>query len=71
MNIMTPEHEYWKEFCNKLAIGIVCKGGTNKDNAKYLLQDYDVDIEASLKYFEDHGGYCDCEILMNVDPEKI
>jgi Protein of unknown function (DUF2695) len=22
----------------------------------------------SLAYFEEHGGYCDCEVLMNVDP---
>ena len=28
----------------------------------------DINIEATLAYFEDHGGYCDCEILMNVDP---
>jgi hypothetical protein len=26
-----------------------------------------VDIPASLEYFEEHGGYCDCEILLNVD----
>jgi hypothetical protein len=26
-----------------------------------------IDIVASLDYFARHGGYCDCEILMNVD----
>jgi len=25
-----------------------------------------VDIDASLKFFEMHGGHCDCEILFNV-----
>jgi hypothetical protein len=28
-----------------------------------------VDIPASLAYFGEHGGHCDCEILWNVDPE--
>jgi hypothetical protein len=27
----------------------------------------DVDIEGSLAFFQQHGGYCDCEILLNVD----
>jgi hypothetical protein len=27
-----------------------------------------INVEASLAYFKDHGGYCDCEILLNVDP---
>jgi hypothetical protein len=25
-----------------------------------------VDIPATLAYFDDHGGYCDCEVLLNV-----
>jgi hypothetical protein len=29
----------------------------------------DIDIPASLEFFKAHGGCCDCEILMNVDPE--
>lgn len=27
------------------------------------------DVEASLAYFREHGGYCDCEVLLNVDPD--
>jgi hypothetical protein len=27
-----------------------------------------IDIEKSLSFFKEHGGYCDCEILLNVDP---
>jgi hypothetical protein len=26
-----------------------------------------VDIPASIEFFQRHGGYCDCEILFNVD----
>ena len=45
-----------------------CKAGTNKDFATAILKDMggDIDVEASLAYFEQHGGHCDCEILMNV-----
>ena len=44
-----------------------CAGGTNKDNAETVMRKMGgVNIEASLAYFEDHGGYCDCEILLNV-----
>ena len=26
-----------------------------------------IDVAASLEFFRDHGGYCDCEVLFNVD----
>lgn len=26
-----------------------------------------IDVKKSLKYFDKHGGNCDCEILFNVD----
>ena len=78
--IMTPDHEKWEEFCNRLegeegcnfregesgSITWDCGGRMNKEHAKKLLEDYDVDVFASLLYFEDHGGHCDCEILWNV-----
>jgi hypothetical protein len=28
-------------------------------------------IAASLSYFEEHGGYCDCEVLFNVDQSEF
>lgn len=34
---------------------------------KEILQKHkDIDIDATIKYFERNGGYCDCEILFNV-----
>ena len=46
-----------------------CAGGEDKTYAHKLLTTiHGVDVEASLAYFEEHGGYCDCEILINVDP---
>jgi hypothetical protein len=41
-------------------------------HAKFVMEDMGkINIEASLAYFEDHGGYCDCEILLNVDREHL
>jgi hypothetical protein len=28
-----------------------------------------IDVERTLAYFNTKGGYCDCEILLNVDPD--
>lgn len=81
-NIMTPEHELWKEFVDRLTGPEGCnvaptKTGhqtwccsRNKDKplATAILKTMPgIDVEKSLAYFEEHDGYCDCEILLNVD----
>jgi hypothetical protein len=39
-------------------------------HAKKVMADMgNVDIPASIAFFESRGGYCDCEILFNVDRE--
>ena len=45
-----------------------CKGGKDKSLAKTILKKHfsNIDIEETMNYFEEHGGYCDCEILFNV-----
>lgn len=44
-----------------------CAGGKDKSLATAILETIsDVDIPASLAFFEEHGGHCDCEILFNV-----
>jgi hypothetical protein len=47
-----------------------CKGGTDKTFATSILQLMGLseqEVQDSFRYFEEHGGYCDCEILFNVD----
>ena len=81
MKIMQPKHPRWEEFCERLngPEGIdykqekdgrwtwKCSGGEDKSLATAILKTMpEIDIEASLKYFEDNGGHCDCEILLNV-----
>lgn len=80
--VMTPAHPRWDEFCDRLdgeegcnfhkdaATGETvwtCKGGTDKSFATAILASMGgINVPASLEYFEQHGGYCDCEILLNV-----
>jgi hypothetical protein len=35
--------------------------------AKKILIKYKVNVSESLEYFNEHAGYCDCEILLNVN----
>lgn len=45
-----------------------CGGGNDKSFAKAILEKMGgIDIEETLKYFDRNGGYCDCEILFNID----
>ncbi|MCL6560899.1 MAG: DUF2695 domain-containing protein [Firmicutes bacterium] len=79
--IMTPRHPRWKEFRSRLEgpegcdfkvdengkFTFRCKGGDDKSFAEAILKTMpDIDIPKSLEYFEKHGGFCDCKILLNV-----
>lgn len=80
--VMTPHHPRWQEFVERLEgpegcnfreddEGKTiwnCSSETDKPLATAILRKMpDVDLEASLMYFHQHGGHCDCEILFNVD----
>jgi hypothetical protein len=83
LEIMTREHPRWDEFCDRLEGPEGCNFRQD-ENGKWIWDcDNDqslaiailekmgaIDIPDSLEYFEEHGGYCDCEILMNVDREE-
>lgn len=82
--LMTPEHPQWNEFIALLLgeegmnahqedeRGWVwtCYGGNDKRFATAVLEKHfpEVDVPATLAFFEENGGYCDCEIFFNVDP---
>jgi len=82
--IMTVDHPRWNEFINRLEGLEGCNFRKDGDNftwrcdstmerslAKTILKrmSIDIDIEGSLEYFAQHGGYCDCEIIFNVGSE--
>lgn len=49
----------------------ICKGGTNQDLSTAILQTMTgIDVDATLRYFAENGGHCDCEVLFNVDPDE-
>lgn len=80
--LMTPSHPEWRGFCEMLEgpqccnfhkdddgeIRWTCGGGHDQSFARRILENIsDINVDLSLKYFTDHGGHCDCEILMNID----
>src|SRR5262245_12511951 len=72
---LTPESPRWNEFVDALMAALDtwgCDGDAEPNvhhHAKRIMAAMgDIDIAATLASFEDAGGYCDCEILMNVDP---
>jgi hypothetical protein len=83
---MTPDHDRWEEFLDRLGGPEGCDFQENEDGPPTSICDpSDLtkpacrrimrrmglsrrEIAASLAYFEQHGGYCDCEVLFNVDP---
>jgi len=45
-----------------------CSGGKDRPFATAILEKMgNIDIPETMKFFDAHGGYCDCEILFNVD----
>jgi hypothetical protein len=73
--VLTPESPRWEQFTGLLeSTGSVwgCDGDAGDHvhrHAKAVMAAMGgIDIEATLAFFESHGGYCDCEILLNVDP---
>ena len=85
--LMTPDHPRWEEFVVRLegpegldfSLGPEvnqarsrCSGGLDRPYARRILTAMGgIDVKGSLTYFEEHAGYCDCEILMNVDPRVL
>jgi len=47
-----------------LNLSWICDG--THQLTKKLLADYKVDMEATIKFFEKHGGFCTCEVYFNV-----
>lgn len=72
--VLRPEADdpRWGEFCEALekALGRAGCMGTVYF-AERLLEARGFDAHASLALYEKRGGYCDCEILLNVDPSTF
>jgi hypothetical protein len=79
--VLTPENPRWEQFTAAMLDSMesmeLCDGDARQAepdkvhrHAKAVMTAMgDIDIAATLAFFEAHGGYCDCEILLNVDPD--
>lgn len=80
---MTIDHPLWEEFMDRLyedegckfqqtetSLTWTCDSTTAFPVTRRILADMGFTpdyIEQSLAYFQSHNGYCDCEIVLNVD----
>jgi hypothetical protein len=73
--ILTPKHKYWPALRFRLdqMVNTHIEGKPVSDcnydlrhTIKILKSLPNIDIEGTLDFFEDHAGFCDCEVLMNV-----
>jgi Protein of unknown function (DUF2695) len=65
----------WQEFFDRLDKfeGLGCSGKTDRPISRKILAGMGVSadqIEECMALFEEHGGYCDCEVVMNAQ-ERI
>jgi Protein of unknown function (DUF2695) len=68
--IMSPDHPDWETFCNRLAVTLAtCTCYGDHRLARELLPEFGVDVEKSITCFQENGGGCDCEILLNCASE--
>jgi hypothetical protein len=74
MTVLTPESPEWEAFV-KILFDAMERDGCDGDagqavhrHARAAMTSMGgIDIEETLAFFESRGGYCDCEILLNVD----
>lgn len=81
---MTLDDPRYPEFLDRLAGpegcnlrdngGTDCSHGTDTRHTQAILRDMGLntaEIKSSLAYFSARGGFCDCEIVLNVNPTDI
>ena len=75
-DILTPTHKYWKALnyrLNQMVYTMVegkpqfnCRHDLS--NTKRILKSLpNIDVEETLQLYQELGGFCDCEVLMNVE----
>jgi hypothetical protein len=64
--IMDPNHERWDEFVNEMLKMVEFCDTTHRTTRSILQKMQGIDVDATLEFFESQGGYCDCEVILNV-----
>lgn len=82
LDVMTTRHPRWKEFRERLdgpegcAFRKDAEGKTvwrcdhTHKHATKILRAMGCDVPTSLSFFRENGGYCDCEVLFNVERRR-
>jgi len=74
--ILTPPHKYWKALRYRLdqMVNTHVEGKPqfnckhDLSNTKKILKSLpNLDVEETLLLYQELGGFCDCEVLMNVE----
>ena len=68
-SVMTPLNPRWEKFARMLAKAIQAEGCDSKSlrlSERLLRGMHGIDAARSLDFFRADGGYCDCEVLLNV-----
>ena len=69
MTIMNYDHPQWKEFVDNLSKTAQECEHSYKQSWKVLEEMKlleKIDIDSTIHFFCENGGYCDCEIMFNV-----
>jgi len=71
LDVISQYHPAWNVFCAILDLRLInypCDAKTLRQS-KYVLREFfpEINLGKTLEYFRTHGGFCDCEVLMNVD----
>jgi hypothetical protein len=61
---LTFDHPRWQEFADAIETRTPCDHSHTHTRA--ALRGIDVDEDASITWLESKGGYCDCEVMLNV-----
>ncbi|MDA3789781.1 MAG: DUF2695 domain-containing protein [Desulfobacula sp.] len=73
--VLTPSHRLWPTFRKKLddAVTIYADGklknqcnGDLSLTTKILESMKNIDVKETIIFFKQHGGSCDCKVIMNV-----
>ncbi len=67
IRIMSPTHPRWSEFAARLRELQPARCDHTFQRTRRVLEEIEgADVEKSLEYFESEGGFCDCEVILNV-----
>jgi hypothetical protein len=67
-NILKPTHHMWGYFFKHLSEKLEkteCSGDLSITET-ILKTIFDIDVEKTIEFFEENGGYCACEVMKNI-----